>query len=340
MKKLIKFGVVGAGRIGKRHSLMIQRNENAELLAVCDIRPDVMVGFSGDEAPVYEKIDDMLKAHPEIEVLVVASPNGLHADQAIQALKAGKHVVIEKPMCLNTSEGERIIHTALHESRQVFVVKQNRYSPPVKWLKSVIDSGVLGKIYMVHMDCFWNRDERYYTGADWHGGPLDGGSLFTQFSHFIDILYWTLGDIENIHARMTNFNHEELTPFPDSGMIHFDLKRGGQGSLNFSTSCYDRNLESSVTIIAEKGTVKIGGQYMDEVLECHIQDYEMPDLPDSEPPNDYGPYKGSAANHRFVVQNVVETLQGHSSAKTSAMEGLKVVDMIERIYRAASAETK
>jgi len=190
----------------------------------------------------------------------------------------------------------------------------------------------LGNIYMAQINCYWNRDERYYKKGGWKGTlDMDGGPLFTQFSHFLDIMYWLLGDIKNITGRFDNFNHP-YTPFEDSGAVNFDFVNGGIGMLNYSTTNWDKNLESSMTIIGEKGSIKVGGQYMDKVEFCHVKDYEMPELPPSNPPNDYGAYKGSAANHHFIIENVIATLQGHSTATTNAMEGLKVVEIIERIY--------
>jgi predicted dehydrogenase len=210
---------------------------------------------------------------------------------------------------------------------------QNRYSPPSVWLKELVDKKILGEIYMVQINCYWNRDERYYTKGNWHGTRhLDGGTLFTQFSHFIDIMYWLFGDIENIQAKSRTFNHAHLTEFEDSGFVSFDFVRGGMGCLNYSTSVWNKNLESSITIIAENGTVKVGGQYMNEVEYCHIKDYEMPVLPPSNPPNDYGPYKGSAANHHYIFENVVDVLRQRGPITTNALEGMKVVDIIERIY--------
>ena len=196
----------------------------------------------------------------------------------------------------------------------------------------------MGDIYMVQINCYWNRDERYYTGKNWHGTKeLDGGTLFTQFSHFVDILYWLFGDLEQITARMQSFNHKGLTEFEDSGLVNFKLVNGGMGVLNYSTSIWKENLESSITIIGEKGTVKVGGQYMNEVEYCNIKDYEMPVLPPSNPPNDYGQYKGSAANHHYIFENVVEVLKGRGPITTNALEGMKVVEIIEKIYQAGNA---
>ena len=184
-------------------------------------------------------------------------------------------------------------------------------------------------------DCYWNRDDRYYKPESWHGKQaLDGGTLFTQFSHFIDLMYWLFGDIENISSKFSNFNHTALTEFrEDSGVIHFDFVNGGVGCLNFSTAIWDRNLESSMTIIAENGSIKIGGQYMDKVEVCHVKNYEMPTLAPTNPGNDYGAYKGSAANHHFIIENVVDVLNARAGITTNALEGLKVVDIIERMYK-------
>lgn len=210
---------------------------------------------------------------------------------------------------------------------------QNRYSPPSQWIKNVVETGLLGKIYMVQLNCYWNRDDRYYKSGNWHGDKrLDGGTLFTQFSHFIDIMYWLFGDIMNVQARFKDFNHETLTAFEDSGFVNFEFVKGGMGCISYSTAVWNKNMESSMTIVGEKGSVKIGGQYMNEVEYCHIQDYVMPELAPTNPGNDYGPYKGSAQNHNFVIQNVVKVLSNHDSITTNVLEGLKVVDIIQKIY--------
>ena len=191
---------------------------------------------------------------------------------AIAALKANHHIVLEKPMALSKNSCEKILHTALNHAKQVFCVMQNRYSPPSDWLKTVVDANVLGDIYMVQTNCYWNRDERYYTEGSWHGSKdMDGGPLFTQFSHFIDTLFWVFGDIKNIQARFYDFNHKLLTSFEDSGIVQFDFLSGAAGVLNYSTSVWHQNFESSLTVIAEKGTLKIGGQYMDQIEYCSIE---------------------------------------------------------------------
>jgi UDP-N-acetyl-2-amino-2-deoxyglucuronate dehydrogenase len=330
----IKFAVAGCGHIGKRHAAMIQNNAECELVALCDVKESSALKLDPYPAPFFNDIDNLLTSGIEFDVLSVATPNGLHESHALKGITAGKHVVIEKPMALTKAGCEKIIFEALHRQKLIFCVMQNRYSPPSVWLKQILNEGLLGKIFMVQINCYWNRDARYYTKQNWHGtAELDGGTLFTQFSHFIDIMYWLFGDISNIQGRFADFNHKDLTDFEDSGFVNFDFVNGGMGTLNYSTSVWNTNLESSLTIVAENGTVKVGGQYMNEVEVCNIKDYVMPELPPSNPPNDYGPYKGSAANHHFIFENVVDVLKSRAPITTNALEGMKVVDIIERIYR-------
>jgi UDP-N-acetyl-2-amino-2-deoxyglucuronate dehydrogenase len=329
----VRFAVLGAGHIGKRHAEMIRRNPSAELMAIADVQPAENLGIQEFGVPYFNSAEALFASGLEFDVVNICSPNGVHAEHSLLALEHRKHIVCEKPMGLSKAECEQVIFKALQVSRQVFCVMQNRYSPPSQWIKDVIDRQLLGEIYLVQVNCYWNRDERYYKKGTWKGiQHMDGGTLFTQFSHFIDIMYWLFGDIDDIQAKFADFNHKDLTDFEDSGLVNFRFVNGGMGCLNYSTSVWNQNLESSLTVIGEKGSIKIGGQYMNEVEYCHIKDYEMPELPPSSPANDYGAYKGSAANHHFIIQNVIETLQGKSSATTNALEGLKVVEIIERIY--------
>ncbi|HLN74530.1 MAG: Gfo/Idh/MocA family protein [Methylococcaceae bacterium] len=331
--KKIRFAVVGQGHIGKRHAEMISRNPQSELAAVCDIRSAQECKVAYENVNFYSSIDELLDKENDLDVLNICTPNGLHAEMAIKALDKGLHVVIEKPMALTKADAERVVFKSLARNKNVFCVMQNRYSPPSVWLKEVMDEKLLGRLFHVQINCYWNRDERYYTHQNWHGdGQLDGGTLFTQFSHFIDIMYWLFGDIKNISGQFKDFNHQTLTDFEDTGIVNFEFINEGIGTLNYSTAIYHENLESSLTIIGEKGTIKVAGQYMNEVVYCNIKDYQMPELEASAPPNDYGLYKGSAQNHHLVIQNVVETLSGITPISTNALEGMKIVDIIERIY--------
>ena len=335
MSQKIKFAVIGQGHIGKRHAEMVRRNPECELVAVCDIKTKSELGLENISEAFYSSIDALLEQEKEnLDVVNICVPNGLHFSFSMKALEYRKHVVIEKPMALNKLDAEAIIFKSLEVSKNVFCVMQNRYSPPSAWLKEVVDSKILGTVHLVQLNCYWNRDDRYYTKGNWHGtADMDGGTLFTQFSHFIDIMYWLFGDVQNIKANFKDCNHSQSTAFEDSGFVSFDFINGGMGSLNYSTAVWDKNLESSITIIGENGTIKVAGQYMNEVEYCHIRDYVMPELAPSNPPNDYGLYKGSAQNHHYVIENVVDTLRNGATISTNALEGLKIVDIIERIYQ-------
>jgi UDP-N-acetyl-2-amino-2-deoxyglucuronate dehydrogenase len=332
---LVRFAICGVGHIGRRHAALVARHAGASLVALIDVRAELQASLATEfpGVPFFRSLEEYLRCGPAADVLTVATPNGLHAPQAIAGLRAGLHVVIEKPLALRTADAELVVHTARQTGRLVFGVMQNRYSPPAAWLKQVHDEGRLGKVFLVQVNCFWNRDARYYQPGGWKGTQaLDGGTLFTQFSHFVDLLYWVFGDITNISARFRDFTHAGITEFEDSGLVTFDLVRGGSGTLSYSTAVWDHNLESSLTVVAERGSLKIGGQYLDKVEYCHLQDYALPPLAPTNPANNYGTYQGSAANHVQVIDNVVSTLRQRGQATTNALEGLKVVEIIERIY--------
>lgn len=329
----IHFAVVGCGHIGKRHAEMITRNAQAKLSAMCDIKSAEQLNISHYESLFYNSIDSLLASDLAIDVVNICTPNGLHAEHAIKVLQQNKHVVIEKPMALSAADCDAVINESIKRGKKIFCVMQNRFSPPSVWLKEVVSSGILGKTFIVQINCFWNRDERYYHENTWHGKQhLDGGTLFTQFSHFIDTMLWLFGDIENISSTFADFNHQQLTEFEDSGIVAFNFINGGIGSINYSSSVYNKNFESSIRIIAENGTIEIGGQYMNEVKYCDIKNYTMPELAPTAAPNNYGPYIGSAANHHFIIDNIIDVLQDKANIATTAYEGKLVVDVIERIY--------
>ncbi|MFY0643032.1 MAG: Gfo/Idh/MocA family oxidoreductase [Bacteroidia bacterium] len=329
--RVISFAVLGLGFIGRKHCFFIEQNPNSQLNATID--PNV------DESD-YATIEEFVSADGgNTDVICIASPNGAHLEHAKYLIDYGYHVIIEKPMAIDSDGARELVDYCSSINQLVFMVMQNRYSPISKWLKDLIDKQLLGSIFMVQINAFWNRDERYYKAGSWHGSKeLDGGTLLTQFSHFVDLLYWCFGDISEIQADLFNFNHQELIDFEDSARVNFKFVNSGYGQINYSTSCFSKNLESTITILAEKGTIKIGGQYMDEVLHCEIKDYELPDLSLSK--EKFGPYTGNAANHRFVIQNAVEVLNGVGSPDTSLQEGAAVVDIIDRIYKSSSSLIK
>lgn len=332
--KKYKCAVVGLGHIGKRHVEEILEHPDLELIAYCDLKTlDECKQVSLDGIDFYHSYQKMLEENKEIDVLSVCVPNYLHAEVSISALNAGAHVICEKPMALHKEDCEKMIHASVQNQKDIFVVMQNRFSPTSVWLKKIVDSGVLGKIYKIQCNCFWNRDQRYYTPSSWHGSlKKDGGPLYTQFSHFLDIIYWLWGDFKDPRPVFYNHNHKHNTEFEDSGEILFSLGEQTAAHLSYSTSVFESNLESSLSIIAEKGTIKVAGQYMNEVVYCNIDKYQMEQLPPTLPPNDYGGYKGSARNHKMIFDNVVDRLSNGGEIATNLMDGMKVVEIIERIY--------
>lgn len=329
----IRFAILGYGYIGRRHAECVSQNPLCELAAVCDSDPSKLKGFNL-QAGVFDDLNKLLLEGPDFDVLSICTPNGLHAEHAMAGLEKGKHVVIEKPMALKSEDCKKLIDLSLKKDLHVFCVMQNRYSPPAEWLKDIVDKEILGKIFMVNIDCFWNRDNRYYDGHPWKGNKqLDGGTLFTQFSHFVDVMYWLFGEIEGIQAVFDNFNHKDQIGFEDTGSFNFRFSESGAiGNFNYSSSVWDKNMESSLTVIAENGTIKIGGQYMNHVEYVHVKDYQMPILRASAPPNNYGQFQGSASNHAQFYDNVVAAISGHEKITTNAFDGMKVVEIIEKVY--------
>ncbi|MCB0698585.1 MAG: Gfo/Idh/MocA family oxidoreductase [Chitinophagales bacterium] len=329
----VKFAVVGYGHIGKRHADMIAAHSGCVLSAVVDTNEELQGDvLQQHNTAYYNSLDNLFASGIDVDVINIATPNALHASQAVLCLEKGYHVVIEKPIALTTAESEQILTTAERMDKRVFCVMQNRYSAPMQWLKELMTNNALGNIFLVDVHCYWNRDGRYYTGDTWHGTKeVDGGTLFTQFSHYVDLLYWLFGDITNIQAKFANNNHKGMIAFEDSAIVGFDFVKGGSGSLIYSTSVWDKNMESSMVIVGEKGTVKIGGQYMDKIEYCHIKDYTLPEQIE-EKRIDVKNHQGAKANHYFVIQNVLDVLHNGSGITTNAEEGMKVVDIIERIY--------
>ncbi|MFN0274703.1 MAG: Gfo/Idh/MocA family protein [Chitinophagales bacterium] len=329
----VKFAILGCGHIGKRHADVILQNPDAELIALCDVKTKEELELEKFDVPFFHHIDKLLNSGIAYDVVNICTPNGLHAKHALAALHTNRNVLIEKPLALKAEHCKWIIQKAKEKEKKVFCVMQNRFSPPAVLLKELISKNILGKIYMLSVNCFWNRDERYYTGNTWHGAQeLDGGTLFTQFSHYIDLLYWLIGDIEDITAQFADFNHQKLTDFEDSGSFQFRFQEKAIGTFQYSTSVLDKNFESSITIIGENGTIKAGGQYMEDIIYCNIKNYQPPDLPKTNKANHYGAYTGSAANHQQVIQNVIDVFQEKSSMAATAEEGMQVVNIIERIY--------
>lgn len=330
----IKFGIIGCGRIAERHAEHIQNL--GELVAVCDIKQERLNFFEENFAcNTYVEIADLLKEEKEIDVISICTPNGLHADHSIAALRHGYHVLCEKPMAISVVDAERMINESLNANKRLFIVKQNRFNPPVQAVKEAIESVRFGKIFSVQLNCFWNRNPNYYKSSDWKGSlKLDGGTLYTQFSHFVDLLYYFFGDISEVKGFSGNFDHQETIEFEDTGMVAIKFYNGMLGTINYTVNSHAKNMEGSISIFGEKGTVKIGGQYLNELEYQNFDEYEIKDLPPGNPPNNYGEYKGSMSNHDKVYSNVIDVLQHKGVIATNGFEGLKSVEIIQKIYKA------
>ena len=329
----IRFGIIGCGRIANRHAEHI--SNNGKLVAVCDIVEEKADTLGGKyNAAVYYSIEELIENHKDdIDVLAICSPNGLHAQHSIQGLNGGYHVLCEKPMAINVHDCGEMIKPAEAMHKRLFAIKQNRFNPPVAEVKKLIDQGILGKIYSVQLSCFWNRNFDYYKNS-WKGTKdLDGGTLYTQFSHFVDLLYWMIGDVKSAKGMSNNFAHQGVIEFEDTGVVALEFYNGAIGTINYTVNSYGQHMEGSLTIFAEKGTVKIGGQYLNEMEYQNIEGYKIENLPEGNSANNYGKYTGSMSNHDKVYENLIDVLKNGSSINTSSFEGLKTVEIIDKIYR-------
>ncbi|MBC7536173.1 MAG: Gfo/Idh/MocA family oxidoreductase [Ferruginibacter sp.] len=328
------FAIIGCGRIARRHAE--QMNKTGTLVAVCDIVPENAAELAREYgAKIYLSIEELLAKEPSIDIVGICTPNGLHAAHSILCLKAGKHVLCEKPLCISVADAKDMVEAANRYDRKLFVVKQNRYNPPVQMLKALLEDDKLGNIFSFQVNCFWNRPNEYYTDS-WKGTKdMDGGTLFTQFSHFIDILYWLLGDVKEVKAITRNFEHP-TNDIDDSGVVIIEMLGGAIGTLNYTVNSFQKNMEGSFTVFGKNGTVKIGGQYLNTIEYQCIDGMEIVNLPQGRPANSYGFYQGSMSNHDKVYENLIRALHEPGYEFASALDGLKTVEIIEKIYAHAT----
>lgn len=322
--------------MAQRHAQHINAQPEASLVGVYDI--DIAKGKSFAQqykCVAFDSYAELLGKN--LDMVNICTPNGTHAALSIEALEQGKNVLVEKPMAIHKTDAEAMLHTALRCEKKLYVVKQNRYNPPVQAVKQLLRTKQLGKIGSVVVNCFWNRNDAYYQSSSWRGTrALDGGTLFTQFSHFIDILYYLFGDVVPQQGIIRNFNHQHTIEFEDTGNFTFWLPNvQAIGSLNYTTAAYRQNMEGSLSIFAENATIKIGGKYLNTIDYQATAGFDLENIPTSLPANNYGYYEGSMSNHHQIIDNVVQTLRGNQHIMTNAYEGLKVVEIIENFYACA-----
>ena len=319
-----KFAIIGCGRIAARHAENIARV--GKLAAVCDVVIEKAEALAKPfEARPYSAFDELLQVEKEVEIVCVCSPNGYHAEHIIKSLQAGKDVLTEKPLCLTKAAAWQIVETEKYCSQKLYIVKSVRYNPIIQVLKKAIDENQLGRIYSFHLNCLWNRGDDYYT--DWKGKLFpDGGTLYNQFSHFIDVILWLFGEVKEMRGFTANAAHHTSVEFEDNGAVALDMNSGTIGSLHWTVNTYQKNFEIALTVMAEKGTVRIGGENLNEVQYQHTEN--KIDFP--------GYHKKNWSNHDVIYDHLMSSMNKGESKFPDVFDGLRAVETIEKIYKATS----
>lgn len=323
MPQKYRFAVLGLGHIGQRHLKVLQQIEHIELVACADVFHEMPAQLLHLSLPYYNDLNALLTSLHKPDVLCICTPNGLHAPQAITAMEAGCHVVVEKPLALTLSSALQMMQVAAATGKKLFGVMQLRHVPAVKLLHQLINTQQLGNIYMVSVVAFWNRDDRYYQPSSWHGTKdLDGGVLFTQFSHFVDMLCWLLGPPINISSKLINAAHRHSTQLDyDGGSIHFSFPNHpfAIGTFQFTTAAPKNNVESSLTIIAEKGTFRLSGQYLDQWNNSAFENEDKLPIVEKITPE---------ICHQLWLEDVITALQNNAPIDQTQLDTIKVLELM------------
>jgi UDP-N-acetyl-2-amino-2-deoxyglucuronate dehydrogenase len=330
----VNFAIIGCGRIGTRHAKHISENPRANLSIVCDTDKEKADSLANQyDAKAFYDFREVLKE--DVDILNICTPSGLHTGMSIEALKNKKHVLCEKPMTLNLIDAEKIIKAEKESVKKFFLVKQNKYNPPIKVLKEIIYNNKLGKLNMINCNVFWNRRKEYYDESYWRGTMnLDGGSLMTQCSHFLDLMLWIGGKVKRVSSEMRNLGHPYIET-EDTGFITILFENGCIGALQYTTCTYEENMEGSMTVLGEKGSIKVGGEYINELEFWNVEGLEKPVLEQGRPANDYGTYKGSMSNHDRVIENVIEVLLDGGKIATNSEQGRESIEVMQAAYLSA-----
>jgi len=333
MNKKLKIAIIGCGRISLKHFEAIKKHsDNLELVAVCDTNPTALEkatqesGVSG-----YSNLETLLK-NTELDIATICTPSGIHAQQVIQCAQAGCNVMTEKPMATRWKDGLAMVKACDDAGVHFFVVKQNRRNATIQLLKKAIEAKRFGKIYMVHINVFWTRPQAYYDSAKWRGTwEFDGGALMNQASHYIDLLDWLIGPVESVQA-MTGTLARDIE-VEDTAAMNVRWRSGALGSMSVTMLTYPKNLEGSITIIGEKGTVRVGGVAVNE-----IQQWEFAEPNEDDKKIHDASYETTSVygfGHPLYYGNVIKTLQGEAEAETDGREGLRSLELLIAAYLSA-----
>jgi UDP-N-acetyl-2-amino-2-deoxyglucuronate dehydrogenase len=331
-EKSYRVGLVGCGRISKNHFDAIAKVAGLSLAAVCDT--DVARARGAGEAhgvPWYRSLDEMLRAG-DFDVVTICTPSGLHSVQGIAAAQAGKHVVTEKPMALTLRQADDLVRACDDAGVHLFVVKQNRLNPPIQLVKRAIDKGRFGRIYMANVTVRWQRPQEYYDAEPWRGTwEFDGGAIMNQASHYVDLIQWLVGPVESVIGKTAT--QARRIEAEDSGIGILKFRSGALGVIEVNVLTYPRNLEGSITIIGERGTVKIGGTAVNRVEHWTFAEYDDDDklveAANTNPPNVYG------FGHEGYYRNVLAVLRGQAKPETDGRAGRKSLELIVGLYESA-----
>lgn len=329
----IRFALVGCGRISANHiEALRQHAGRAELVAVCDNRPEALQSaVERTGAKGFASLDALLSSC-DADLIVLATPSGLHPRQAMRAAAAGRHVLSEKPMATKWDEGMQMVRACRDAGVKLFVVKQNRLNPTLQRLKAAVDGGRFGRIFMANVNVFWTRPQSYYDEAPWRGRwDLDGGAFLNQASHYVDMVDWLIGPVDSVHAYTATLARD--IEAEDSGVMSLRLRSGGLVSINVTMLTHGKNFEGSITLLGEHGTVRIGGVAVNQV-----QHWEF----DEPQPEDAQVFDASYATpsvygfgHPLYYDNVIRTLRGEASAEVDGYEGLRSLEVVIAAYRSA-----
>ena len=333
LDRKIRFALVGCGRIAKNHFDSIKQHaDQAELVGVCDIDQNALeaaVAYTG--AKPYTNLDALL-ADTSADVVILTTPSGLHADQTVQIAATGRHVMTEKPMATRWHDGLRMVKACDDAGVRLFVVKQNRRNATLQLLKRAVEKKRFGRIYMVNINVFWTRPQSYYDSAAWRGKwEFDGGAFMNQASHYVDLLDWLIGPIESLHAYTATL--ERNIEVEDSGVLNVRWRSGALGSMNVTMLTYPQNLEGSITIIGEKGTVRVGGVAVNEIQHWEFADKD----PDDEKvkASNYQTTSVYGFGHPLYYENVIDVMRGTAIPETDGREGLKSLEVLIATYLSA-----